>query len=265
MMRTFLYILTFGILFISCSSDDDDVLNTPSSDNPITESFVELGVKYGPESRQFLDIYKAESDCPTPIYFDAHGNGGNTSMPNSIIEGLNAQGISVIAWESLTSVNTQEEVETGWSDAELMFEWVINNAETYNFDTSNLIIGGSSRGSILSWKYGHKENPNIKGLYMYNALPNTVWTMPNWWYPTNNVTSASPPIYFVYKREPGSSTDPIDPDFHDPNNGITIVNEYENLGIGEQATLVHSIGETDNTDKYQFLVDFALSVVETCP
>ncbi len=262
-MRTFLYILTFGILFISCSSDDDEVLNTPSSDNPLTESLVELGVKYGPESRQFLDIYKAESDCPTPIYFDAHGNGGTTDVPESLVEDLNAQGFSVIAWESYTTLD-KENLESGWDDAELMFEWVLDNAETYNLDISNMIVGGSSRGSIISWIYGHKPNANVKGLYVYNALPNSVWNL-DFWAPTENVTSASPPIYFVYKREPGSSTDPIDPDFHDPNNGITIVNEYKNLGIGERATLVHSIGETDNTDKYQFLVDFALSVVETCP
>jgi hypothetical protein len=43
------------------------------------------------------------------------------------------------------------------------------------------------------------------------------------------------------------------------------VNKYQDLGIGNKATLVHSIGQTNNTDKYQFLVDFALSVIETCP
>jgi len=249
-----------SLFIISCNSDGDEPTN-----NPLTESLVEKGVKYGTESRQFLDIYKAESDCPTPIYFDAHGNGGNISMPNSIIEDLNAQGVSVIAWESLTTVSTPEEVQTGWDDAELMFQWVINNAETYNFDPSKIIIGGSSRGSILSWKYGHRETSIVKGLYMYNALPSNAWGFPNWWYPPNDVTNSSPPIYFVYQREPGSSTNPTDPDIHDPNNGTTIVNEYENLGIGERATLVHSIGATNNNDKYQFLVDFVLSVIETCP
>ena len=171
----------------------------------------------------------------------------------------------MISWESLTSVNTQEEVETGWSDAELMFQWVMDNAETYNLDVSNIIIGGSSRGSILSWVYGHRPNNNIKGLYFYNALPSTVWADPSWWLPTENVTMESPPIYFVFRSEPGSSTDPTDPDIHDPNNGITIVNQYESLGIGDRTALIHSIGQTDNTDRYQFLVDFTLSVIETCP
>lgn len=250
------------LLLLSCGSDNDESMEEKE---PLLESLVVLGEPYGDEERQFLDIYKAASSCATPIYFDAHGNGGNTALPDAIVEDLNALGVTVIAWESLTSISTQEQVETGWEDAELMFQWVIDHADIYNFDTSNLIIGGSSRGSILSWVYGHRPNPNVKGLYMYNALPNTVWSMPEWWLPTDNVTASSPPIYFVYNREPGSSTNSSDPDFHDPNNGLTIVNQYDQLGIGNRATLVHSIGETDNSDRYQFLSDFIQSIIDTCP
>lgn len=221
-------------------------------------------VQYGPESRQYLDIYIAPSDCPTPVYFDAHGNGGNTNMPNSIIDSLKSIGVSIVAWESLTSVNTPEQVQTGWDDAELMFEWVKSNANTYNFDTTQFIIGGSSRGSILSWKYGHNPNPNNIGLYMYNALPSNVWVDSTWWHPPNEVNVLSPPIFFVYKREPGSSMDPVDPDIHDPNNGITIMEKYNQLGIGDRDTLIHSIIDSASTNKYQFLVGFALSIIESC-
>ncbi|MBX2876875.1 MAG: T9SS type A sorting domain-containing protein [Saprospiraceae bacterium] len=216
-------------------------------------------VPYGPEDRQFVDIFIAPSECPTPVYFDAHGNGGNTNIPNSIVDDLKAVGISIVAWESLTSVGTPAEVQIGWDDAELMFAWVKANADTYNFDTTNFIIGGSSRGSILSWKYGHAPNPNIKGLYMYNALPNGVWADSSWWYPPNEVNISSPPIFFVYRYEPG-----VDFDSHDPANGIIIMDKYEELGIGDRDTLIHSIQYTDNNDKYQFLVDFAVSVVSTC-
>ncbi|MEO0895331.1 MAG: T9SS type A sorting domain-containing protein [Bacteroidota bacterium] len=216
-------------------------------------------VKYGPETRQFLDIYIAPSNCPTPVYFDAHGNGGTINMPNAIISDLKAAGISVVAWESLTSVNTPGEVETGWNDAELMFAWVKANASTYNFDTTNFIIGGSSRGSILSWKYGHSGDPNIKGLYMYNALPNGVWADSSWWHAPDEVQTSSPDIFFVYKWEPN-----VVGDSHDPVNGMKIMDRYDALGIGDRDTLIHSIGYTNNTDKYQFLIDFALSVLTPC-
>ena len=232
-------------LFITC------FLHTNAQDHP--------KVSYGPEDRQFVDIYIAPSACPTPVYFDAHGNGGNTNMPQSIIDNLKAEGISIVAWESLTSINTPDQVQTGWDDAALMFEWVKTNADTYNFDTTNFIIGGSSRGSILSWKYGHRPNPNIKGLYMYNALPNGVWADSSWWYPPNEVNTASPPLFFVYRYEPGVLFDS-----HDPNNGIIIMDKYDELGIGDRDTLIHSIQYTDNNDKYQFLVEFALSVIQPC-
>ena len=262
MMRKIFASLLMVVFLISCNKDDE--IRNQEPNNQLTESLVELGVKYGSEDRQFLDLYKAESDCPTPIYFDAHHGGGNTSIPDSLVNNLNAQGISIISWESLPTISSSEEAQTGWDDAELMFQWVFDNAVTYNLDTSNMIIGGSSRGSVLSWVYGHRPNPNVKGLYMYNALPSTAWAFPDLWLPTENVNNESPPIYFVYRREPGSSTHPINPDIHDPNYGTIIVNKYQDLGIGDKAILVHSIGQTNNTDKYQFLVDFALSVIETC-
>lgn len=249
--------LSTALLFVSCQSTNDD-----SETIPLFESLALTGVSYGPETRQFLDIYRPQSEKPTPVYFDAHGNGGNTGVPNSMVEDLHDLGITVIAWESLTSVNTTQEVETGWNDAALMFQWVTDHAAEYNLDATNFIVGGSSRGSILSWKYGHSPNPNIKGLYMYNALPGSVWAAPDWWNPTDEVNTSSPPVYFVYKREPGSSQDPVDPDIHDPVNGQTIVDTYEELGIGERATLVHSIGTSGNSDKYQFLVQFVLSVID---
>ncbi len=218
-----------------------------------------FGVPYGPEIRQFVDIYLAPSECPTPVYFDAHGNGGSTHMPSSIIDALKADGVSIVAWESLTSVNSPEQVGTGWDDAERMFAWVKAHADTYNFDTTNFIIGGSSRGSILSWKYGHRPNPNIKGLYMYNALPDGVWVDSTWWYPPQEVTASSPPIFFVYKQAPGVTNDS-----HDPENGMIILDTYESLGIGDRDTLIHSIGSSGNSDKYQFLVDFIRAVATPC-
>jgi len=222
------------------------------------------GVSYGTESRQFLDIYLGNSSCPSPVYFHAHFNGGTTAMPSSITDSLTSNGISVVSWESLTTITTAADIQTGWNDAELMFNWIKSNANTYNFDTTNFVIGGSSRGSILSWKEAHKIEPDIKGLYMYNALPSNVWGDSTIWYPPNDVNSQSPPIFFVYNREPGCSTDTINPDIHDPNNGITIQNRYDFLGIGNRDTLIHSIGDSTNSDRFQFLLDFANSVITPC-
>ncbi len=185
-------------------------------------------------------------------------------MPSNITDSLTKNGISVVSWESLTTISTAADIQTGWNDAELMLAWVKANAGTYNFDTTNFIIGGSSRGTILSWKEAHRADPDIKGLYMYNALPSNAWGDSTLWYPPNDVSTDSPPIFFVYNREPGSATDPIDPDIHDPNNGIAIQNRYDELGIGDRDTLIHSIGDSSNTDRYQYLQEFVLSVIDPC-
>ena len=265
-MKSLLPLFLISLVVVSCNSEDEEIVNTGSTpDNTLTESIIEKGIKYGSESRQFLDIYKAKSECPTPIYFDAHGNGGNTNIPNSTIEDLNNLGVSIIAWESLTTVNTIEEVETGWNDAELMFNWVIENAEKYNLDTSQMIIGGSSRGSIISWKYAHSDNPGIKGLYMYNALPSPIWNNPESWSPIEEVTSDSPPVFFVYNGDFGSSTDPDDPDIHDPVFGRKILDKYIDLEIIDGSTLLYALNETDNTDKYQLLTELINNVIDLCP
>ncbi len=211
-------------------------------------------VPYGPEARQFADIYIAPSTTPTPVYIDAHSNGGTTALPSSMTSDLTSRGISIVAWESLTSVNNFQEIQTGWDDAELMLAWVKENATTYNFDTTCLFIGGSSRGSILSWKIGHSGDPDIKGLYMYNALPDGVWLDSTIWYAPNEVTVNSPPIFFVYRFEPGTN------DIHDPENGLIIMDKYDELGIGDRDTIIHSISQTGNNDRYQFLGDFIQSV-----
>lgn len=211
-------------------------------------------VQYGSEPRQWLDIYIAPSIDPTPVYFDAHGNGGTTAMPSAIIDSLKAEGISTVAWESLTTVLTQAEVDTGWVDAELMYNWVIANAATYNFDTTCFIIGGRSRGSILSWKLAHSADPKIKGLYMINALPDGIWADSSWWYPPNEVTVNSPPLVMAYSHEPGTT------DIHDPLNGYVISNKYDALGIGYRDTLIHSLDSSPNPDKYQFLIDLIRTI-----
>ena len=99
---------------------------------------------------------------------------------------------------------------------------------------------------------------------MYNALPSGAWGDSTFWHPPNDVTAQSPNIFFVYKREPGCSSDSINPDIHDPNYGIIIQNRYSDLGIIGKDTLVHSIGNSTNTDRYQFLLEFALSVIDPC-
>ena len=127
------------VAFNSCDDRNNSVSSDPADDISPNEALVQAGVKYGSEDRQFLDIYRPASDNSTPIFFNAHANGGTTAVPNSLVQDLNAEGITLISWESHTSINSEETLEDGWADAELMLQWVMDNAETYNLDTANLI------------------------------------------------------------------------------------------------------------------------------
>lgn len=218
-------------------------------------------VSYGPESRQFLDIYQAQATEPTPVYIWAHSNGSTANdVPNSIVNSMLAIGVTVISWESIETLSTLPETETSWADANLMFSWVQANASTYNLDTNNIIIGGASRGTGASWKLAHSLDPGIKGIYMKNALPDPFWAFPATWDPADDVSVNSPPIFFAYLPYPGQPGD-----IHDPERGMTIENRYQSLGIGDRMTLVHSLNQSSNSDPWQFLSDFVLSVIGNDP
>ena len=70
-------------------------------------------------------------------------------------------------------------------------------------------------------------------LLNYNALPDSIWIDPNWWFPTDEVKISLAPIYFVYERESGSSENPINQNAYAPENSIISTNKYQDLGIGQ--------------------------------
>lgn len=217
------------------------------------------GVKYGPETRQFLDIYIAPSNCSTPVYIWSHGNGESTEDINTyIIDTLTAMGISVISWESLTAVFDSAGLVTAWDDANLMYTWLKANASTYNIDTTNLIIGGASRGTVVSWKIAHSADPNIRGLYLKNAVPEGAWSLPTVWTPLDDITVNSPPIFMAYQFP-----DTINGG-HSPQYGMRVQAVYDSLGIGHRDSLVHSIWSSADRNVYQYLPDFALSIIDAC-
>ena len=64
MKKVIFYISLIGIIICSCNANEDET--TQSSDIQLTEAFVELGIKYGPEDRQFLDLFVFLSFLKSP-------------------------------------------------------------------------------------------------------------------------------------------------------------------------------------------------------
>ena len=195
-----------------------------------------MHVFYGDGENQWLNLYLAESENPTPVYLFAHANGATADDVGGFVALLQEVGISTISWESVVLPDgSAEDLETGWNDAELMLSWVKANADTYNLDASRLIVGGRSRGSVFSWRLAHSQDPAIKGIYMFQALPDGAWSG-NAWTPTENVSQNSPPMKLTYK-EPRYTFDG-----HDPDNGYRILDRYTELGIGDRAELAEDLG-----------------------
>ena len=203
----------------------------------------ETEVSYGPEERQWMNIALPETDELAGIVFWAHANGGSPyNLSQDSANAMLENGYAIVAWASIERLQNPADIETGWADAQLVFDYVRENAATWNLDPNNVVISGRSRGSIVSWKLAHSAHPAIRGIYMYNALPSSVWEDGNesW---VDDVTAESPTTYLVFGPPWG------DKNSHRPDNVIPIREQYEELGIGDRFTLYQDMWG-DFTDEY---------------
>lgn len=178
---------------------------------------------------QWLNVYQAESVEPAPVYIWAHGNGHTYRDAHEkyepFVSNLLENGISVISWESIKQMDSTNYASIQ-DDADLMFQWVKNNAQTYNLDMTKVIIGGHSRGTIASWKLAHSGDAGIKGIYHGDAAGNLDDVNDAL---GNLITVNSPPIRMAYTQN-----ETINDGTHDPNEGQKIIDIYTNLGFTEQ-------------------------------
>ncbi len=208
-------------------------------------------IVYGDEDpdRQWLNIMLADGADPAPVLMFAHGNGGSAAnMQAASIDLIAEAGYTLVSWESLISVSEVEEVEIGMADAQLVFDWIRDNAATYNMDPDRIVVGGRSRGSVISWMLAHSNDPSIAGAYFYNALPDRVWLFTDDLDFVAAVNEGSPQTYFAYGPAPN------DGDSHNPVNIYPVVDRYEELGVG--SVLTDNL-TANGLDSMHFFPDFA--------
>lgn len=213
-------------------------------------------VPYGTDDpdRQYLNIYLADGDGPTPVCVFAHANGGTADQfGQRSADLITGAGYSLVSWESVLNIASESDLNTVWSDARVMADWLRANALEYGLDPERVVICGRSRGSGGSWLIAHSGHPSIRGIYMYNALPDGFWAGD--WVPTDEVTVDSPPLFMTYGPTPG------DGDGHRPENGMAIEARYESLGLGAIVTLVHSL-TADELDPFHYFPEFVASLDE---
>ena len=210
-------------------------------------------VSYGAEDRQWLNLYLPSSDKPAPVFIYAHHNGSTAddvkrSWANPALE----EGTAIVSWESIAKVQGLSDFKKCAEDAKVMFAWVKKNATTYNFDVDKIIIGGQSRGSFVSWGLAYSQDPSIVGIYMGQALPGKTFNERL----LEPITKNAPPIFLTYRKEPG-----VAGDNHDPAHGLRVVEKYKELGIVNNAELLHSLNDSSDNQVMQFLPKFVRSVL----
>lgn len=240
--------------------------------------------------RQYLHLFQNPSDKPTPVLFFSHSQGG---LAEDLLGGLNLiapTGYSVISWESVIDVTNLRDFEAPWADFELVWSWFQENAASYNFDPNFVVITGRSRGTACSWKMAYSGKPAIKGIYMYNALPDPYWSrtileklpyndaetdlLPpdkilspdgssTYWEET--ITATSPRAHLLFQQEcpkpirQDCQTSPDPSNMHNPIHGQTIVDRYNELGIGSRIQLTDGL-EKKNIGIWDHFPIFAASL-----
>ena len=220
-------------------------------------------VVYGTDdpARQYLNISLADTAAPAPVFFFSHSNGGTAySVSPAQADAVHAAGYTLVSWESYTPVSSSPDGILGaWSDAQLAFDWIRANAATYNLDPGRIVIAGRSRGSIVSWPLAHSGHAAIQGVYMYNALPNSVWAQPELWSPVDNVNADSPPIYMVYGPTPG------DGDNHEPENAYPIGDRYSALGLADTFTTIDGMTAAGISNINYYFAEFVDTLAPAPP
>lgn len=235
-------------------------------EEPASQSGYHLNIPYGNTQNytgndgQWLNVYQATSPQPTPVYIWAHGNGHTYmdahQMYEAFVSDLLENGISVISWESIKQMDDLNYLNI-MDDADLMFQWVKDNAQNYNLDTTKIIIGGHSRGTIASWRLAQSGDTGIIGIYQGDVAGNLddVNDVLG-----NLVTAQSPPIRMSYTQSFATNDGQ-----HDPNEGQIIIDLYSSLGFStEDSKLLIDQGypSMSSLGFYQDLLPFCTYVID---
>jgi acetyl esterase/lipase len=125
-------------------------------------------IPYGPDPRQVLDFYRAESQTPTPVLFWIHGGGwvaGSRANPTGAHECL-AAGISVvsISYRFVTQAiiaGAEPPVEWPLRDAARALQFVRSKAGEWHLDKTRIAASGGSAGACSSlWLAFHDDMAN---------------------------------------------------------------------------------------------------------
>ncbi len=124
-------------------------------------------VAYGPDERNKLDFWKAESKTPTPLVFYIHGGGwgaGSKEENKGPYLNLLKDGVSYVSI-NYRLARGENKLPCSLMDAARALQFVRSKAKEWNIDPDRIIATGGSAGGCSSlWLACHDDlaNPNSK-------------------------------------------------------------------------------------------------------
>jgi len=129
----------------------------PSASKPRPDIF---NHPYGPHERNVLDLWRAESDRPTPVVIFFHGGGfvggDKWSLRPAFLEDCLNAGISVVS--ANYRLATQAPYPAPMLDGARAVQYVRYRAKDWNLDPKRIAVSGSSAGAGISlWIAFHDD------------------------------------------------------------------------------------------------------------
>lgn len=116
-------------------------------------------VKYGPDVRNVMDIWLAESTEPTPVLVSIHGGAfrhGDKSVNEYVLRECLASGISVVA---ITYRFSDKAIAPAQHlDAARAIQFIRHNAGEWNLDATRIAATGGSAGAGISLWLGFHDD-----------------------------------------------------------------------------------------------------------
>jgi len=116
-------------------------------------------VKYGPYSRNVMDVWLAKSDKPTPVMVSIHGGGfssGNKAVSPDLLEECLKSGISVVA--STYRLSGEAIAPAQFLDSARAIQFIRSKAKEWNLDPSRIAASGGSAGAGISLWLGFHDD-----------------------------------------------------------------------------------------------------------
>lgn len=116
-------------------------------------------VKYGPYSRNVMDVWLAKSNKPTPVLVSIHGggfSGGNKSVSPFLLEECLKSGISVVA--ITYRLSDEAKAPAQFLDSARAIQFIRSKAKEWNLDPSKIAATGGSAGAGISLWLGFHDD-----------------------------------------------------------------------------------------------------------